>query len=486
MIVRKPYLILIKYFKLIHAILSLLIFYLIYRMNNILNFLNDYIETENSVVGQNLRSTLFNNLMFIVPILIIFLSSCILWLMIKKKQKSLFYIVNIFTYILILGFIVYGYVYIGKMELSIVDIVGVRALRDIVIIILVFELVSLTVCLARVISSSKFEISEEDQEEYEVSLEIDSDERKRRRIKNMRYLKYSYRENKLLINLFISIFVVIVGIFSYKAIYVNNKTYKENTNINTLDYSFLVDNSYLTNTGYDGSVITNNYLLVVNLKIKANIHKMLQVNSFKLQIGDTNYYVTNKYNRYLNDLGNIYNNEIITNDYVNYILVYEISKDEINSKINLIYNENSHKYKINLNPIMESIDILEYKIGDEINDLNGLIINDYNINKTYVVNYDYCIKDNCYSSIKYIVPTLNTNYDKVIMRINSNIDLSKYSNILSIQYEINNEVKYGKVEVVKNTYDNYSYLEVNEEVMSASKISLHFNTRKCKYVIILK
>ena len=124
-------------------------------------------------------------------------------------------------------------------------------------------------------------------------------------------------------------------------------------------------------------------------------------------------------------------------------------------------------------------------MGSSIDDLN-VNISDYNINKSYKVNYDYCIKDNCYKSIKNIVPTLNTNYDKVIMRINSNIDLSKYSNILSIQYEMNNEVKYGKVEVVKNTYDNYSYLEVNEEIISATKINLLFNTRKCKYVLNLK
>ena len=485
MIVRKPYLIFIKYFKLIHIILSLLIFYLIYRMNIFLNFLNDYIETQDNVIGQNLRSNLFSNLMFIVPILIVILSSCILWLMIKKKQKYRFYIVNILTYLIILGFIVYSYIYIGKMEVSIVDIVGVRALRDIVIITLIFKLISLTFCLSKVISSNNFEISDEDIEEYEVSLEIDSDERKRRKLKNIRYLKYSYKENKLLINLFIVIFVVIVGFILYKVIYINNKTYRENTNINTDNYSFLIDNSYLTSKGYDGSIITNNYLVIVNLKIKANIEKILQIGSFKLQIGDSNYYVTNKYNRYLSDLGNIYNNEMITHDYVNYVLVYEIPKDKINSKINLIYNENSHKYKIKLNPIIESVNILEYNIGSVINDLN-VNISDYDINKSYTVNYDYCIKDNCYKSIKNIVPTLNTNYDKVIMRINSNIDLSKYSNILSIQYEINNEIKYSKVDVVKNTHDSYSYLEVNEEILNANKINLLFNTRKCKYVMILR
>ena len=46
MILRKPYAFLIKYFRLIHLFISLLIVYLIYKTNNMYNFFKDYITDD--------------------------------------------------------------------------------------------------------------------------------------------------------------------------------------------------------------------------------------------------------------------------------------------------------------------------------------------------------------------------------------------------------------------------------------------------------
>ena len=62
MILRKPYAFIIKYFKVIHFLLTLLIAYLIYRTNLVLSFVSNYISSNTSVIGQNLTENLFNSL----------------------------------------------------------------------------------------------------------------------------------------------------------------------------------------------------------------------------------------------------------------------------------------------------------------------------------------------------------------------------------------------------------------------------------------
>ena len=51
MILRKPYVLFIKIFKPIHIFMSILIAFLIYNTNKILNFLSNYIYSDNNVVG---------------------------------------------------------------------------------------------------------------------------------------------------------------------------------------------------------------------------------------------------------------------------------------------------------------------------------------------------------------------------------------------------------------------------------------------------
>ena len=60
MIIRKPYAFLAKHFKKIHFILSILVVYLMYRTNLIFQFFNEYVSTQQNLIGQELTSNLFN------------------------------------------------------------------------------------------------------------------------------------------------------------------------------------------------------------------------------------------------------------------------------------------------------------------------------------------------------------------------------------------------------------------------------------------
>lgn len=514
MILKKPYAILIKYFKLIHVFLTIFIVYTIYKVNLLLKFFNNYISNQTSVVGQNLKDNLYTNLMFVIPIIILLISIALLWLMIKKKKPYRFYLVNTFIYIIVFIVIVYTSIFLGNMEKSLVDVVNVRVVRDLLTITILLQSVSLIVSFIRAIGFDiksfeflsdlqQLQLDEEDKEEYEIDFSIDSNERRRKRKRKLRYLKYTYRENKIFINIFLLLIIGILCFVIYKNIGIYTKLNKEGSVLSTNYYNFGVEESYLINTSYKGNTITDNYLVVLKLKIRINSNKnRLITGNFKLQVGDNSYITTNKYDKYLIDLGTVYNNDALTSEYSSYLLVYEIPKEDINESIKLIYLEEGKNVKVKLNPIKyDDTCNNEYQLGENIKlkDQDVININSYELQEIFTVGYDYCIKDKCYNSIQYLVPTLDTNYDKVILKLIGTANVkedSLYSNfnqlmanLVTIEYKIGDQTKttsITRITNLKKTQLNTYYYEVNKELMLADSIKLVFNTRKCKYSYVLK
>ena len=77
MIVKKPYAFLIKHFKLIHLLLSILTIYIAFKSNNIFTFFNDYVTNGYYTYQNNLQNEYISGFMFIGVILIITLTSII-------------------------------------------------------------------------------------------------------------------------------------------------------------------------------------------------------------------------------------------------------------------------------------------------------------------------------------------------------------------------------------------------------------------------
>lgn len=512
MLLKKPYAFLIKHFKLIHVLLTILSVYIIYRTNLLLKFFNDYLDVQNSVVGQSLRDNLFNIYVFILPIIIIIISIILLWFMIKKKKPYKFYLFNVIAYLFLFIVILYSNSFIGKMEVKIIDILNVRVLRDIFIILLSIQGINTIFLLVRALGFdikkfefmsdlNNLELSEDDREEIEIEFNIDSNERKRKIRRKLRYLKYSYKENKLFVGVILLIIILFIIFLLYKRINIYTKVHNEGSIINSDYYSYKVNSSYLLNTSYSGMKITNNYLIVISMDVKMNsFQNKLLTGNFKLQIGNNKYNTINTYDKYLIDIGNVYNNQDLTNSYNNYLLVYEIPDSDINKSMILLYYQDNNNIKVKLKPIKFTYQELDYKLGDIININNDIIlVNEYEIKESFIIDYDYCIKDTCYKSIQYLVPSLNTNYDKAILRINglfnkgTNSNYNSFTNILSsvgtIQYSINGENKYSsmtRINDLKSNEKNIYYYEVNKEILNADSIKLNFNTRKCKYSYILK
>lgn len=520
MILRKPYAFFIKMFKPIHLLIGVLIGYLIYIENNIYAFLDKNVYTSINYVGQNIKAEYINNGLYIIPIILIVFFIGILSIMFYKKKPVTFYVVSIFSLIAIIVINVYTINFFETLEESIVAIKSVKLIHDLVLISMIIESVLLIFVIIRGVGVniqkfnfdsdiSKIDINESDNEEFEVNIKFNVDSNRRERNRRIRYLKYAYAENKLLVNILIIVFVITIGIVSMFIIKNREIIYSEKEYISTNTSSIMVDNSYILNTSYEGKTITNNYLLVVDLKVKSNYEKSkVYLADFTINIKKTTYTPTNMYNKYLIDLGKGFSDELITQDYSNYLVVYEISPKDINKKITLAYNDGSKVSHIELSPVKENTkaNVINADITETLNfqdKLEGISmkINSYEIQDVYALKYRYCItSDDCINSVEYIKPSLDKSYDKTIIKLNveyqnsSELKASKFYNLLTtfgyVEYKIDNQIKRIKdIEQIVSTKlneKNTLYIGVNKEIERAEEIKFVFNVRNRKYVYKIK
>ncbi|MBQ9072508.1 MAG: hypothetical protein IJY25_05075 [Bacilli bacterium] len=521
MILKKPYAFFIKMFKPIHLILAILTAYLIYLDNKILTFFNEYIYSNINVVGENISENLVNNFLYIIPIIIIVFSMIIFGIMYNKKKPTLFYIFNILAFIVVIIINIYTISFINVLEKSVVSIKMVKLIHDLVVINMGLSSLSFVFLIIRGIGInfkkfsfdndiSKMDITESDKEEFEVNINIDIDEKKRQRKEKFRKLKYSYVENKFLINLCIIIVLVVIVIATILIINLRNKENVEGNIYSVSTFNFGVTSTTILNTDYKGNTITDEYLIVVDTKLMSNYSgKSLYLKDFSLRIGEAIFKPTKKYSENLKDLGTLYDGQNLENQFNNYLFVYEISEKYIESDMYFSYSDQGKNISIKLNPkeiISTEISVTK-QMNEEISfeDSLGNIkfkINEYEIKDKYLIEYNYCIKDNdCLLSREYLNPTINKNFDKTILRLgveyssNTNLDINTFykffSQFGSISYKIGDnwyeqsssfeEIKSNKVSDKVNTY-----IGVNEVIMNAESIKLVFNIRGAKYEYVLK
>ena len=519
MVFRKPYAFFIKMFKPIHLVMAFIVVYLIYLDSNILRFLNSYINSSTSIVGENIRNDLINIFIYLIPAIIIILSMVILGVMVRKRKPALFYVVNIFAFIVILVINLYTDNFLGVLEKSIVSVRVVKLIHDLVLIDMIIETISFIFLVGRGMGInfkkfgfnsdiSKLDISDSDKEEFELDINVDVYESKRKRKENYRNLKYKYLENKFKINLIICVFIilsVVIGIM-----FLMPKSYKTEGSVYYINgINIGVDETIILNTDYSGKRITDDYLLVVNTKISSNENnKQVYLEDFNLQIGELTFKATTKYSKYLVDIGNVFDESSLEKDYVNYLFVYEIPEKFITSDMVFIYSGGTDKLKIKLNPRdLNSNEIsVSNKLGEEISFIDSIgdvkfKITDYEIKDKFIFEYDYCIKsDDCIRSKEYVKPSIDKNFDKVIMRLsidykdntnNVKTFYKLFSRYGSIVYTIGDNVysQNGSFEEIKSSKvstKGNSYIGINSDIINAESIKLVFNIRNSKYEYILK
>lgn len=533
MIFRKPYAFFIKNFKLFHFILFVLSSILLYRTSIVYNFIKEYIKTSPNVIGKELTDTLFASYSYILIVFMIIINLILIIIMIRKIKPFVFYIINISLYISILVIFVLSHRVVGNLEIMLVEPKTLLAIRDILNIARLLQTISVLFYLVRAtgFDIKKFDfgrdlqelnISEEDSEEYEVAIEFEGNEILRSLKRFKRNFKYYYKENQLIINIIVLLSISLTSLVIYINISKYDKVYKEQEYMNVGSFQLGVEASYNIKNDYKETAIsTNEYdVIAVKLKVKSNYNNQISTARTVLVVDGYQYYHIRGYKNRLFDLGKVYDNDTISTEFEEYLFVYQIPKNHSDDMI-FEYVDNIEEKRgetqvntidIKLNPV--NIDNLEkqsseYTLENQIDtsDSNisdyNITINNYDIQEKYTKTYYSCVNVNeCYTFNETINPTVTTNKEKTLLRIEG---LLTYENKLegvanvyefikkfgTLEYTVNgithkerndfNQVKFAKVKE-NDTY----YIEVDKEVMNADTIKLIFNIRNFEYTYILR
>ena len=241
MILRKPYAFLIKNFKIIHLILSIIMIYVVYKMGNISGFINDYI---NNIANTRIATSYIGGLIFLATIVIIGISVSLYILMKYKNKPKLLYLITSITYSIILIVLFYLLLSFQTIEKEVLDPKTIRLLRDVVNIVKYPEYVFIVIMLVRTLGFDikrfdfKSDIEEmnidvSDNEEVELSVGIDTEKIKTRGRRTIREFKYYVLENKVFVYTIVGVILGIIVISLIVNINFINKVYKEGDNINT-------------------------------------------------------------------------------------------------------------------------------------------------------------------------------------------------------------------------------------------------------------
>ena len=145
MIIRKPYAILIKYFKVIHIVLFVLMTYLLFRVRSLYLFFRDFIKTGTYTYVENMVSKYINLPMIIFAIILVSLLLLIFFLMRQKKKPILYYLsATIFYFIMFASFLLFINVF-NNLEYQTYSNQSLVFFRDLLMVLYYFNFVFLGV-----------------------------------------------------------------------------------------------------------------------------------------------------------------------------------------------------------------------------------------------------------------------------------------------------------------------------------------------------
>ena len=527
MILKKPYAFLIKSFRFIHIILTVLINYLLYSTYNIYSFFSRYVENVYATLSDAVPSNYINIFMILISVLIIAFSLAMHLLMRKKEKPKTLYTVLTVYYMVYLVAIVLCFSLFKSLDSSTLSLKNAMIYRDVTLIFMlpqfIFVLFSLIRGLGFDIKKFNFSkdlkelnLSDSDNEEFEFVLGLDTYKYTRFMRKKAREFKYYVLENKFAFTILASLASVIFVTIIILNFTVYNKTFNEKQRINANNMILEINNSFLTNLNYKGEKISEDkYFLVVNISFTNNsgAAKVLDLTNYEIIVEDKKIIPTLSMNSHFVDLGAGYSKEKINNDSEEiFILVYELTKKQIKKSyiLNIIdeieYNAgtmNTKTKKIELTPnrhvqvdeqttknLNEHLTMYESVLND-----SSLTINSFQFQNKYTFTYQACIRSGC--STKTDIVKANASKAKTLLILNGKLNLDANSNFLKNKktsltfFDAFVQIKYdGKLTSVLNvtpsTLTEQYILEVDDKVTKAKDIDLIITIRNKRYTINIK
>lgn len=351
MVFRKPYGFLIKYFKLIHLIIFAILTYLVSCNMEIYSFLNDCIN--DSVYRYDALQYINYNI-YIWMLLGIGLFFAIYLLFKYKDKPRNLYVLSIVGYIIVGIYMFMLFSYMSGLPTNVIDQKIIRAYRDIMLITLGFQYLIIIIMFVRGLGFDikkfnfgkdiqELNLSQEDNEEVEFDVNIDTNGIMRNVRKKRRELGYFFQEYKVFIIGVFLILLLIVGYNIYNNLKDILKVYNQEEIVGYNNFITIKNSYYDITTG-------KNYIIVKFDIFKYGKKERFNVNNMILMV-DKEKYLPNKnicFN--FSKLGNCYKKQYVTDSSSSYIVTYEV--DSLNSrKTYLLYKEsydNSYKIKLDL------------------------------------------------------------------------------------------------------------------------------------------
>ena len=497
MILRKPYAFLIKYFRLIHIMMFVLFVYLIFSIRPIYLFFSDYVNGNSYMYFDGIAGKYVPILLLIVVLIIMALAISIFFLMRKKEKPVLFYkLVIVYTIILFIS-LIYFYFFFASLYNTNYSPLRIVINRDVALIIYLINFLYVGFSFIRAfgfdIKKFSFEkdrkelkLEEEDNEEYEVNVNIEKEDITNYLNRQKKEFKYYFMENSRFFIIVSIIIVVSLLLYFGYSYFVVNKIYKQKQSVNIGNMSYTVNKTLVTSIDKYGRETNNDYLIVY-LNIKNNGMKTtLDKQQFRINIDDDYYYASASCNLF-SDLGEcLYDYDIGSNSEKEYILAYKLEKNNKKIYFEILKNKNTYQYsRVSLSKNKENREIINYKKGDSFS-INGidLKVDDYSFfDKTSYV-YQECNSNKCINYTKVVNPKLG---DKVLeLKIFNSNKLSNdfLNNYLGLQYR--NKTLYGDdIDILARNNDSI-YLGITRAIHDEDKLVLIINSRNNEYDILLK
>lgn len=530
MVIKKPYAFLIKKFKVIHAVLFIMLLYLVICSFNVFSFFNNY-ANNNFIMSLDLVYSSINLFTFLTNILILLISISIYYLLSKKNKPKKMYLFMCIYFVFLFIYFIVNLSFLKDLEYNNFSYEKVRVIRDFWIIMLVPQITFSVMALFRTLGFNikefdfkkdidKLEIDEKDFEEVEITLGKENYKYAREVRKSFRLFKYFMQENKFFITIVLSIIALIVSLVVFLNLRIYNLHYNETQEFRANAVWYTIDESYLAYKDVNGNIINNGryYLLVkVNMKNKLNINVTVDRDSFRLKLNNNLYVPKFSYGDKFLDVGETFSQAVLLPGVSkSAVVVFELDETQIRSEYILRVKNadyvklgelNSEYVDIVVKPknINSDVDKGRFSIPSKIN-LKDTILNNtkltvdsIEISNSFKGQYESCYNNSC-SKYSYVIKP--SGIGGAVLKIKANITMDnnnyignyvKYPNTFfkyfsKIYYRVEGEIKELNIKTIDSAYgkDNFAYIEVPEKFKYADKIEMLINIRGVKYTLVLK
>ncbi len=530
MIIKNPYNVIAKHYKLINALLLVPMVYLLLKYRDIARFFRDFVASNYKNVESNLGETYVTSLCLITTGFMIAYNAIMYMAYISKKKNGLMHMITAIAYTVI---IILALLFHNTMEsLSNIEPTFANFVRDMAnlavlpqyffIAVTFINAIGFNVKTLRFDRRTGLEV-DEDEEEIEIRLGSDDNAGKRNAVRLIRELKYYILENKFVFSI-IGIGVVgIILITIYVNLRITNRVYSFNQELTAETFQIALKESYISNVDYQGRVIApDTYFLVIKMGLRNTSYDTpIDKSVFRIVLGDKVFFPTYDRSDRFADIGKPYNGEVVhTNEENDYVFVYELKEKEVKGTYQLkILNKlkaeddkilSSYKTinvkpknltkKVNLGEVNtgKAISLKETTLGNTTIKISNIKVLPY-----YEYTYEVCNanKTDCRLAKYNIVPSPGRVLMVMEDEINYDEKCSYYKNTYRKFYEDFVTLRYkpapitgvdraittsAMLDVTPLDLKGERVYEVSNELLTALKIDMVVNIRNWRVIIKVK